>query len=316
MSDSVIYDNIFEAIRALDKNNIVLSALGGRSGGVIRRQNYITLKLPDGKYGFFLNSLSLQFFRGESQVFDHCKPSLYRIVDKGDRVIAQLRAIEFVSFLKTFPDLSKAEEDGRYIDYKALAQHYGFATDMLDLTNDILTAAYFATHVFDPYTNNTAVAGEGTGQIRYTTLLPEPDGRLHMIGMQPLARPGLQSAYGMILTEDEDFASMSNIVRFKQDPDKNMLFHSLFLQGNDLYFPNEGVVAAAEKIKYAPAITSMAIHKYCEEKKADVAKIRKLVTDKDLYIVDAPLVCNNMPFDKTDVMPSGAKNLRPIMIIG
>ena len=132
MSDSVIYDNIFEAIRALDPQNIVLEALNGRTGGLIRHQHYQMLSLQNGKYGLFLSGLYSHYFRGEPQVYEHCTPSLFRIATADDRLIAQLKATDFMMFLETHPEIQAREADGQYIDYLALAQHYGFATNMLD----------------------------------------------------------------------------------------------------------------------------------------------------------------------------------------
>ncbi len=316
MSDSVIYDNIFEAIRALDPHNMVLKALTEQTGGLILHQKYQMLDMQNGKYGMFLCGFSSCYFRGEPKEYEQCIPSLYRIRNERQRLIAQLKTLDFIMYLETHPDLKKKEEQGLYIDYLALAQHYGFATNMLDLTNEILTAAYFATHVYDPYFNKMTIAAKGVGQIRWRTEFPEPVGRLRMIGLQPLVRPGLQSAYGMILSEDEDFADMSETVKFRQDAEANQLFHRVFLQGEKMYFPDEGMDFVVRTIQNSNAVTSMAILRYCKETGADEAVIREMVSSSNTFVVDAPLVCNNMPYYVFNHLPAQPISFRPIMVIG
>ncbi len=318
MSDSVIYDNIFEAIRFLNPSCPALEALDGKDGGLLHSQNYQLLQLEDGKYGYFLCGFNSTFYRGEDRLYDTCVPSLYR--RKGvERIIARLRAIDFILYLKERPDIQMEVQTGRHIDFLALAQHYGFATNMVDITEDLMTAAYFATHAYDEFYKDYAVVPEGIGQIRFTVEFAEPVGRLRMIGLQPLARPGLQSGYGIVLDENEDFARMSGTVKFKQDIDMNQRFHQLFLQGKELYFPNEPEMNFVTNIiKESNAVTSKAVEVYCEETGENNAEVRKQLADAKIFVVDAPLVCNGMPYYVAASNPGKRKprSFRPIMTIG
>ena len=316
MSDSIIYDNIFEAIRALDPHNMVFKALTEQTGDLILNQNHQTLNKQNEKHGMSLCGFSTCYFRGEPEEYERCIPSLYRIRDERQRLIAQLKTLDFIMYLETNPDLRKLEEQRLYVDYLVLAQYYGFATNMLDLTNDILTAAYFATHVYDPYFNKMTVASKGVGQIRWGTECSELVGRLHMIGLQPLVRPGLQSTYGINLSEAEDFADMSANIKFHQDAEANQLFNKMFFQGEKMYFPDEGMNFVVRTIQNSDAVTSMAILRYCKETGANETVIRKMVLSSNIFVVDAPLVCNNMSYYVLNHLPAQPISFRPIMVIG
>ncbi|MGM9601870.1 MAG: FRG domain-containing protein [Faecousia sp.] len=95
-------------------------------------------------------------FRGENKIHQETVPSLNRkIAMMSDvekelyRAITNMRIEQFCKFLWTLQIVPYWEAQICDVNYKALAQHYGFETHLLDLTNDFRTALFFATCRYD-----------------------------------------------------------------------------------------------------------------------------------------------------------------------
>lgn len=109
------------------------------------------LRMP---YGFNISFPSRKhLFRGENRLYLKCLPSLYRhtesttisVTDKNPYyVLAQLRIQQFRRFIWQFHIVPYWEAKICDVNYKALAQHYGFDTTLIDFTNDVRTAVFFA----------------------------------------------------------------------------------------------------------------------------------------------------------------------------
>lgn len=99
-----------------------------------------------------------QFFRGENQDFPYSIPSLRRKTmgmskkqEELMRTVANMKIWQFRKLLwnniNVVPYWEAKLSD---VNYKALAQHYGFDTNLLDLTNDFRIALFFATCKYVP----------------------------------------------------------------------------------------------------------------------------------------------------------------------
>lgn len=317
MSSSIVYDNIFEAVRAIDPNHALLNH-EGVIGGMVRHQQFTCLDMGDGRVGAFPLELSPVYYRGESGLYDTCYSNLQRIADEEERLIWQLKTLDFILLLKRHPRIQSGLEQNEYIEFQALAQHYGFPTNMLDLTNDLVVAAYFATHEVNAVTGEFQVKTEGIGQIRYSCEFFMPQGRLVPVGLQPLARPGQQSAFGIFLGEKEDYAAGSASARFRQSPQENQKLHQSVLGGPQMFFPEEPVTGLADRIKTANVVTREAVEAYCSESGHRAVKLEEFLEKKGIYIVDAPVASWLMLSDLPNSVPSFARRspVRAGMIIG
>ena len=312
MKDSTVCDNIYEAIRIFEPNHPILNH-SDRPGGLVRHQNFTLLTMDGGTVGAFALDWNMTFYRGENQDFPTCRPNLYRISNPEARMIAQIKAWDFILFLQQSPDIKAKLEQKQYIDFWALAQHYEFPTAMLDLTNDIMVAAFFAVSYTNPATRQFEVKEEGVGQLRRYTYFGAPNDKFRPIGLQPLARPGLQSGFGLWLSEEEDLAEKCITVRFRHSKEINEEFMQSILGGTDIFFPNEPVSGLAKKIKMTNVVTSMALQKYCEENSEDIAKAEQVLREKNIYLADAPVVCWEMLMSLPVSVPTGPRAgvLRP-----
>ena len=58
--------------------------------------------------------------------------------------VERVRIAEFRLFLEQFEVTQRFEQNHFLVDYVGLAQHYGLKTDVLDVTNNIDVAMFFA----------------------------------------------------------------------------------------------------------------------------------------------------------------------------
>ena len=286
--------NIFDAIRILEPSNAILNAQT-KSGSVSKRKMPQMVKLPNGKIVLIATTGSSYFYRGENDIFSSCKANLFRISGEMDRLVAEIRAIEFIDFLKTLPEVGEYEEQNYYVAYEALAQHYGFATSMLDITDDLVVAAFFATHKINPITQRMDYIREGTGRIRFITQTDlHEENQFTPIGYQFLARPAAQSAYGLFTEDKDDFATISDSICFYQDEEMNMRLAKGIPDAENIFLPPEHKYDfVVDTIKNYNMLYSGAVKEYCtKHKKSYDDVVSKL--KKKYEIVDAPLIINEM----------------------
>lgn len=101
-------------------------------------------------------------FRGEIQTYEKSVPSLNRLIGDGMdlkqqeliRVIAHLRKRQFANLIWNINIVPYWEAHLSDVNYDALAQHYGLATHLMDLTNDFRAALFFATCKYVPETDS------------------------------------------------------------------------------------------------------------------------------------------------------------------
>ena len=302
MPDNKIFDDIFEVIRYLENSNPVLN-LKGKKHGYLRRDLYFNLlQMPNGTIGAFPPNMTFRFYRGENNDYDliyPCVPSIYRIkkVEEQDAklnrnqeliLIDNLKMVEFELILKEFPQVKYALKDYCDVDYRALAQHYELNTDLLDVTSDVVVAAFFATHIFDPETKDYRVREEGIGCLRvYVNLMIDPNQMepFRMIGLQPFQRPGIQCAFAVRMAKGEDFSKLSSKLLFKQDAKWNRKIREAFYpQGRNTLFPTEEISEVAFLIKKSDSISKMAVHKYCQDNGCTIEEVEFILTKHNIRI--------------------------------
>jgi hypothetical protein len=160
------------------------------------------------------------FFRGQNRAYHRLVPSLYhsfpalstkalspetvlRRKDNGQRVIAtnphydqefdrayvfsRLKCLEVGELLQaSFPDFP------REIDAPALCQHYGLPTPFMDFTENLLVAAFFATHSLRSCAWEPCSTGNGVLYLLDVDAARTDDQLFYEIGYQPLPRPYAQ----------------------------------------------------------------------------------------------------------------------------
>jgi FRG domain. len=177
--------------------------------------------------------IPFQYYRG--QIHRPCKPSLYRDnMTPAKQFLERLKYEEFRllidkhpitdkfvnGFTCQFPDGEKPLHFNIY--HQALAQHYGIATSLIDVTSDKWIAAFFActkceNNIYSPIgdTNEKGIFYIYK-DIQCTSNL-EP--AIRPVGIQPFSRPGEQQGYVVPLLPGVDFEnSCQEAIEFEHDP--------------------------------------------------------------------------------------------------
>ena len=214
-----------------------------------------------GKYILLPTAIDNSFvFRGQTEFFKKCLPTLYREKKSEEQLlIERLRCCEFEEYLKQLPQVEDFEKRNFSIDYIGLAQHYGLQTEVIDLTNSLDVALFFATcnmsedgKTYYPQKEDKEYVGYiyavsthelGEGNIELETLF---DGKLYAIGMQPFYRPGNQRGFGLHLEKDEPLTGL--LYSFSYTKEDSERIYKSFQDGNELWH-EDGISETAREIK-------------------------------------------------------------------
>lgn len=211
---------------------------------------------------------SMQMYRGQTQEYPRCIPTLARLEKVEDQFLALCRRVAFEDAIGEHPMVNLAERirlwgSPLYVDREGLAQHYGLATDMLDVTSNFAVACFFATCTWSHEDGNyqPVASSSETGVIyRITPALidivnpKEPRyGPVHIVGWQPLPRPEQQRAFVVKMKSGQDFSSIPTLEKFHFQHQAHVSYRiwSAFDQG-DALFPTD---AAAELARRAESLS-------------------------------------------------------------
>ena len=290
MSAYEIYEDIFEAVHHLDPANPFYKYK--TQDGVVFRNNRLTsVDMDDGTWVAMPISFDARIYRGESALYDSCKPNLYRINDKNERCCIEVKRCDFELFLLETDIVKKRLQDHGRVDTLAIAQHYGFPTKMLDVTKDIVVAAFFATHRFNRITRQWDPVEEGIGRIRWGVEIAEfyIYESLRIFGDQIFVRPRMQNAMGVVLNEEDDFSDHGGHIEFYQSKEMAERFDRC-VDRDMLLPPWEPISNIASQIMQSEVVTSMGIERYANESGLGVQIIAEIIKKQGLCIVDAPVV--------------------------
>lgn len=158
-------------------------------------------------------------YRGQTKRHLPCFPSLYRHLrsparflwetapEDAAKIIANaVRTFWYYAELDRHPVFQWAKTERLQLPSLELAQHYGIATALLDLTESIEVALFFATHRlgnggFEPCTSGTGVLY----MIDRTTMPPAFEPRFTPVFVQPFPRPTNQWAWACEMFMGECF---------------------------------------------------------------------------------------------------------------
>jgi hypothetical protein len=157
-------------------------------------------------------------YRGQTQIYEPCIPSIFRIKPSREELIENLLKIaEFRLLCLSHPGVQKCLEFGLDVDFIGLAQHYGLKTSYLDLTQSIDISSFFAT--CEKNTKGTIKARKkGVGviyRIRHGVI--NSYSPTIVIGKQPFKRPEAQKAWSIDIDLGWDFSKLKGIEVFTFD---------------------------------------------------------------------------------------------------
>ncbi len=207
---------------------------------------------------------SFRLFRGQTQFYEKCQPAFWRDnMDDKMRMIERLKLIEFEKMVKKFQQYDIFSSGlivnnpfgwtvhyPLHVDLLALAQHYGIKTELLDLTSDKWTAAFFACtdydEVHDSYSPRVSYDDSaGDTGIIYIYIGEGNDFQsksIRVVGAQPFLRPVEQASFMKEMKNStsnfNDFCADS--FSFHQEPGISVLVCHFANRANRL-FPDEPI---------------------------------------------------------------------------
>lgn len=214
--------------------------------------------------------LGMTEYRGQTQDYGNCLSGLDRIQDDHKLFAALCRSIYFKQALETHPVIMQMRDlaldlDARTqplpicMNLEGIAQHYGLATEYLDITNNFSVASFFATQRWDSKTKKfEPVCAQSKLGVIYkfhpTFLMNPPMGCNEMpyipVGWQPFPRPEQQRANAIRLKPGEDFTKSMPVVkyRFQHSLDQSKRIYEEF-DGGDKLMPADDLASFADSLE-------------------------------------------------------------------
>lgn len=194
-------------------------------------------------------------YRGESEFHPVCKPNIFRKDwTEAERLEMEIQMADFRRMLECHPQIQDLKEGGLYVNYSGLAQHYGLKTNVLDLTNSPLVAAFFATTEYDGVADayRPILDSSSEGVLYFFPLggmfdFDEKSPRIWPIGQEALRRPGEQRGYGIEMMEGDDLNTYPGkiLFRFKHSREASIAIWNAS-HGGTIFFPYDPM---AEKVR-------------------------------------------------------------------
>ena len=217
------------------------------------------------------------YYRGQSRLHEPCVPSLFRkkgneeIPNETDIAYNRLKTCEFEMLLATHPVFRELSHHIS-VNPVALAQHYGLATEYLDITNSKWVAAFFASTRYDYDSDTYYPVGrdyeEGYG-VMYISKPYEKGGAAEgffiknvVIGYQYFERPTKQSSFGYKMQIGEDFNESPCFERvlFRHNLDASKLVYEMSYKQRR-FIPKDGLSRLARQIVGSNEVTRKALER-------------------------------------------------------
>ncbi len=218
---------------------------------------------------------SAYMYRGQTRDHGTCTPTLTRLKTPEKQLLALCQRIAFEDAIGEHPLVQLAERtqflnNQLYVDREGLAQHYGLATDMLDITSNFDIATFFATcnwnenlRQFEPFSDmnvHGVIYRICPVFLDIASQQDSSDDFLHIVGWQPFPRPELQRAFAVKLRPGQDFSNINGveIFRFSHDVVTSHSIWEAFDQGRVL-FPTDAAAELSIRAKSLFSFTAVQI---------------------------------------------------------
>ena len=212
--------------------------------------------------------------RGQNDYYAQCQPSFFRKKQTDVEILIQrLRTAEFMGLLTTHPVILEVQSKCK-VEYLAIAQHYGFPTEYIDITNNKWVAAFFASCRYDEKTEKYTPVDENFGSGVGVVYVSDPDiqNRLffnvQILGFQYCPRPTKQFSmvYKMSPNENLDTHPEFKRIVFRHDKRAAQLVYEMAYQ-QKRYFPFDRIAQKAQIIRSADYELSPIAFELCRQLK-------------------------------------------------
>lgn len=213
-------------------------------------------------------------YRGQVRDYGVCLSGLDRCKTDADLFDALLRNSVFEQGLATHPALLRMQRvtllDKPFcVDKHGVAQHYGLATDYVDITPNFDVASFFATQQWNNKTQRyqpmQACLKKGVMYQITPAIAMLPHGyepqAYTPIGWQPFERPEQQRANAYRLAVGEDFAQVQTVAKFRFEHNWSVSKQICEqFEGGELLFPHDPLAEFADHVKALTHFTQAQIN--------------------------------------------------------
>lgn len=266
-------------------------------------------KMTDGKISLIPCGLSYNnYYRGEREYHDVCKPSLYRKhMTDAKQFVERIKYEELCLLMDNYPlvqyyrnGIDFKFSDGTIkgyelsIDKMALAQHYGICTELMDFTVDKFVAAFFACTKYNEdgtYSINDEEGGDGCFYHYMNKNVHSGMPQLRAVGLQPFSRPGEQAGYVLSMNADDNLNDwVVNAIHFKHNR-KISEFIFNYTNRSKKLFPNSILDDKAMIIKnsnvFSKRAYEMAKKEFCPDESDEV--LMDYLRDENKTLCETPI---------------------------
>lgn len=241
------------------------------------------------------NPLNLQLFRGQNKNYSLIpsfqRPQLFN--DNIEHCVKYIKREEFKETFKITPYFecfSQLESLGSRFkfDLDAIAQHYGFATNYLDITTDEQIAKFFAytycdkeTKEYHPITDFTNY--QPTLYISLTLYFAN----LHplvIVGFQAVLRPQQQKAMAIDMNGNICASVFFSQTHLEANPKIAQEIYEKFNGGKDLFPENEPISKIQREVEQRKVLNKELFLEYCDKFVKDKEKLEIQLANKGYTI--------------------------------
>jgi len=208
-----------------------------------------------------MSGVEFDFFeyRGQTSVYNPCLSGFGRIKDIEDLFLAICRSLYFEQAIQTNPRFTFAKSENICVDSHAIGQHYGLATDYLDITKNFDVATFFATQkynsktkVYEPVKENSkdGVIYRITPTFLFMTQAKNGNRIYTPVGWQPFKRPEEQRANAVYLEDSKCFTTIptAQTYLFKHSYEQSKKIYEMF-EGGKTLFPDDDIETFSYMVK-------------------------------------------------------------------
>ena len=268
------------------------------------------VKTGENKYRIMIGSeFDNLMFRGQNKDYDFTS-SYSRIINPLDKCIEWIKKEEFKDFFKTTPFYKRlpnelvVEGNEFEFDLEALAQHYEFKTNYLDITKNLNVAMFFAYTTcidgkyipidfqntdFEPHIYVSTI-----GQLNYQ----EPD-NFKIVGLQVAERPLLQEAMALDLSKTDNIKNLFTKIPLPKTEYFSYGIYNSFRQGYNLV-REDFLTSHVNKIKEKKEIPPELLERYCNETNSDLEALKDELIKNEYIIINSRHLLEKVQIDEMD----------------
>ena len=276
-------------------HNLVASPQGQFSGTYI--------KTGEKTFGILLGEeLNPFLYRGENKKYSDFVPSAqrYNTSDANaevKRCIDWIKKQEFLALFKKSPYYIRCRRfsvlDCMYeFDLEAVAQHYGFVTNYIDVTKDLFTALFFAYTYIDADGYHPITDFKSYCPMLYSanmqTFTDAVLDQIKIIGFQSVLRPFKQTAMALDVSA-KGVKQFFTAWELPKDYAVSSAVYEHFFKGKDL-FPDEIISYYAQLVLQEHLIDEKLLVTFCRSENRDESAMRK-------SLIEAGYTISNVTYD-------------------